>query len=532
MRWLVHATLALVTFIGTSALAAPASAAPSGQLALNSLAFATKRVDVREDTAVVALKWTVQNSDPTAADLSGSVHLRMAGDTPGSYVGQTYELDFRLGDTNYTRARYVSGTARRSTYQYDFVVPRYSKTGAAQWVVTRFVASDDNGSSLTLEGGQLARYRTVLKARTMVDSTPPNVNSFGIDPVGRQHHYAYVNGTVAHLGYALSVQDWQSGFWKGVLWLTGPGGQQIDSAFEVAGFQDGHPRCGSSTGGYLNQVNCRIEVELPAGTPSGTWQVSGLVLIDNAGNQVTVSPPATAPISVTSNETLSASDFSATPNPVNNWTQNATTRIRVDTAGAEGGISMMQVEFDQNWCEQRGTVPNVDPDGGISVEVLVFHGATECVVDGLVIVDAAGNTAVYGGRYGGPDPGLMITRISNTVPPTASMVTLTPTTLPRSQVANRAVTLAMQVTAPIAPVWTYAVYLYDTAGNLLSESGGGTGAAPDGSLELYNHLPYDIAPGTYTYGFTLFDASGLASSYGVNGQQLPDGPLQITITDD
>ena len=38
-----------------------------------------------------------------------------------------------LDDTHYSRADFVSGTAQRSSYRYDFVVPRYAAGNRARW---------------------------------------------------------------------------------------------------------------------------------------------------------------------------------------------------------------------------------------------------------------------------------------------------------------------------------------------------------------------------------------------------------------
>ncbi|MEV7226949.1 hypothetical protein AB0M79_07985 [Polymorphospora sp. NPDC051019] len=525
--------LIMATCVAAFTLAAPpATAQPSGPLSLTSLAFASKRVDVRENSAVVALNWTVRNTDTTATNLTGSLQIRMVGDAPGAYVGQSYHVDFQFGETWYTRARFVSGTPQESTYQYDFTVPRYGRTAQASWVVSSFVVTDDKGASLSIEGSQLAPYRSALKVRTLVDSTPPGMNWFYLEPLSTPRPYAYVRDKSAHLDFYAQLQDWESGFWKGTLRLTGPSGELLTSDFESRWFHP-DPRCGPYTGGDINSVSCGITVDVPAGTTAGTWQVSGLVLFDNVGNQTTVTPPDPTPISVTSNEVVSAANFAAVPNPVNNWTQNATTRIRMDVTGTQNGVGTVRLDFDTHGCRQDNGEPVVDPDGGISVGVFVSQGTAKCVVTGLVIVDGAGNVAVYGSRYEAPGPGLTINRLPNTTPPAVSAATLTPTTVTRSEAPNVWPTLTMQVTAPIAPVNQYALYLYDAVGNIVAQQSGGTsGAGPDGTLRLYGYLPYDIAAGTYSYGFTLYDASGLRSSYGVNGQPLAGGPLEITVTDD
>ncbi|WP_212821470.1 hypothetical protein [Polymorphospora rubra] len=526
LRWLARVALATATCVAGAALATPAAAQTSGSLGLSSLSFASKRVDVREQSVAVTLTWTVRNTNPDAMYLSGSVRLRMAGSGPGAYVGTARELHFWLY-SSWEGVRFVSGDAQESTYEYDFAVPRYGKTTSTTWLVAGFHAVDDTGATLNLEGAQLAGHRPWLKARTAVDSTPPAINSIEFDG---DAPYRFVGNHASVLPYRATLHDAQTGFWKGTLRLAGPNGQILTAAFETNLSSWGSDCRPQSIGDHT--MTCRFQLDVPAGTASGVWQVSEVTLFDNVGNQTTVVPPTTAPVTLTSNEVVSVSDFSANPNPVDNWTQHSATRIRLAVEGAQNGVSTVRVDFEMAWCQLDGSEPTVDPDGAISIGVTVFRHAEECVVDSVLVVDGAGNVATYGRPYGGPAPGLVITRVVNTVPPTASAVVLTPTTVPRSQAASTTPTLTMQVTTPVAPLRGYWLHLYDSAGNVVDGSGGSAYPAPDGTLNLQGYLPYGIAAGTYSYGFTLIDESGLQSSYGVNGQPLPDGPLEITITDD
>lgn len=526
LRWLARVALAIATCVAGAALATPAAAQTSGSLSLTSLSFASKRVDVREQGAAVTLTWTVRNTNPDAMYLSGSIRLRMADSTTGTYVGTPRELHFWLY-SSWEGVRHVSGDAQESTYEYDFAVPRYGRTTSTLWVVAGFHALDDTGATLNLEGAQLAGHRPWLKARTAVDSTPPAINSIEFDGF---EPYRFVGTHARVLPYRATLHDAETGFWKGTLRLAGPNGQILTADFETNLSSWGSDCRPQSIGDPT--MTCRFQLDVPAGTASGVWQVSEVTLFDNVGNQTTVVPPTTAPVTLTSNEVLSVSDFSVNPNPVDNWKQDATTRIRMDVQGAQNGIATAQIEFEMHACRLDGSGPTVDPDGATSFGIIVPKGTPECVVGGVLLVDGGGNVATYGSPYGGPAPELVITRVVNTVPPTASAVVLTPTTVPRSQAANTRPALTMQVTAPVAPLSGFALDLYDNAGNLVVNSGGGAGTAPDGTLHLYGDLPWGIAAGTYSYGFTLIDESGLQSSYGVNGQPLPDGPLEITITDD
>src|SRR5215211_4872804 len=125
LRRLAFTATALVTLVAPGVAAAPAWAVPYVKLSLASLAFESQRVDATGEFTVVPLTWTVRNTDQQAGDLFGTVILRQEGATPGSYVGQTYQLDYRIGERR-DRSEFVSGTPQRSTYRYYFVVPRYA----------------------------------------------------------------------------------------------------------------------------------------------------------------------------------------------------------------------------------------------------------------------------------------------------------------------------------------------------------------------------------------------------------------------
>jgi hypothetical protein len=47
----------------------------------------------------------------------------------------------------------------------------------------------------------------------------------------------YDNGVAGSMGYSLAPQDQQSGFWKGTIRLTGPGGQTLHGTFAFTSSQ-------------------------------------------------------------------------------------------------------------------------------------------------------------------------------------------------------------------------------------------------------------------------------------------------------
>jgi hypothetical protein len=510
----------------------PASAGSGNPLSLKSLAFANSYIDVTAGRGVVALEWTVGNTDAAASDVYGTVRLRMADPAGPGYLGQTYDLDFRFEDRNRSRAEYVSGSLTESTYRYHFPVPRYGATETSRWTVTSVTLHNNAGATRTIKGKGLRPHRGDLTARTLVDSTPPSLNRF--DQTGSDARpYVYVGDGDRFVHYDAYPVDWESGVRGGTLRLSGPGGRVISSDFEVVQYDDYAVRCGRTHGGDLNAPSCGLSLTVPDGTASGVWEVTGMELVDNVGNRTIATDLNAEPLIVTSNEVLSAGGFAATPNPVDNWIRDADTRVGMTVSGAQGGVSAIHLDFDTSGCWQRDTTPTVEADGTLSVPVRVYWRTARCVLTGLAVVDGAGNLALYGTRYGAPDPALTISRLPNTTPPTVTGVSVTPSTVARSRAGDVRPVVTAAVTAPVAPVNGYTLYLYDTDGSIVAQQFGGAALDAQGNLRIVGYLPYDIAPGVYTYGLIVNDASGLRSEYGTpGGSPMPGGPLQITVTDD
>ncbi|WP_238012022.1 hypothetical protein KZZ52_52505 [Dactylosporangium sp. AC04546] len=340
--------------------------------------------------------------------------------------------------------------------------------------------------------------------------------------------------------YTFSINDAQSGFWKGTLKLAGPDGQSVTAPFEYTKSDSSTAvTCGGGfSGGDVYNLYCGVTLTLPAGSAAGNWRVATITVFDNAGALATFRNPQSQSVTVTSNATLSASGFTISPNPVNNWREDVLGTLTMSVAGAKKGVSAIYVDFDMGGCRQWGSATTVNADGTISIPVRTFSNTQGCTVTGVAVVDGAANVAVYGALYNAPDPGLAIQRVPNTTPPVVTAATLNPSSIPFSELSQTWVQLVIQADILTAPINGYSLYIYDAAGNVVSQSVGGTGQAADGSITLYPYLPWwgGMGPGEYTVGFQLTDAGGLSSYYGMpdfpQSQPIPSGPLVLTITDD
>jgi hypothetical protein len=199
-------------------------------------------------------------------------------------------------------------------------------------------------------------------------------------------------------------------------------------------------------------------------------------------------------------------------------------------SGARQGISAIYVDFSSNSaCLQRITAPTLNPDGTVSVPVLMFQIASGCKVFGIAVLDGAGDLALYGTEYGAPDPGITIARVPDTTPPVATAASLNPTMVSAS--TNPAFdTLTVDVDDAVAPVTEISATIFDASGNPVGGGFGGVSSTLTGPVTFSIPLS-SLQPGVYTVAFQLIDAGGLASSYGYpNSQPVPGGPLQLTVT--
>jgi hypothetical protein len=528
------AAVIIMSIAGTAvAKASPVTGQAGGELAYASISFAQNHVDASGGHVAVTLTWQLTDSNPDASYVAGEIDIRMAGDTPGTFIGRTYQIQYDINGSPYGDAT-ATGTAQDSSYSYAFPVPQYANATEAKWVVTKATALDDQGDTLSLSGAALDAFSVTLNAKELADTTPATYDLLAIAPVnGGSHPYVYDNGVTGYMGYSLMVQDPESGFWKGTIRLKGPGGQTLHGTFAFTSSENQDENCGDLGGGDDFDTFCGVEMTIPAGTAAGTWVVSAITLVNNAGISKTYGNLNAVPIVVTGDTGLSASGFTASPNPVNNWINvNNPVQITMAVAGAQQGVSATYVDAaNAAPCQQFNTTPTVNPDGTVSVSIDDFRGTAVCQISGIAIVDGAGNVALYGSEYNAPDPGVTITRVPDTTAPTATSASLTPTSLSSSQTFDNTFDLTLQVVAPIAPVDQLSIYAFDSSGKEVFEQSGGVPFTSTGQLQEFFNLFEFLSPGTYTVGFTVTDEGGLSTSYGTpGGQPMPGGPLQFTVT--
>ncbi len=505
-----------------SAAAGTIAARPVQRLALTALAFSAKSVNARAGNATVTLTWTITDSRTTARRISGELSLAAPGKAAGSYLTERITVPFAL----HGQAR-AGGTARRSRYAYTFTVPRYARASSVSWQVISLTVQDNKGDKLALSAARLTRFKATLSAREIAVTAGPSFDTFRLYDYVRPYAYSGAKSSGEQV-YNLCVYPSPAGFTGGTLQLSGPAGQNFSSQFS---YNQVAPECMNPSTQAVGQQYI-VPVKFPAGLAPGTWTVSRLQLMDTAGNVTTASDLGT-PVTVTGNQVLSANDFTATPNPANDWAQAVTVTVSMMVSGVHDGVSAIYLDFagdtpgNPGSCGAAGEPVSTGP-GQESVQFQMTYLTKSCQLAGVAILDGAGDLALYGSEYGAPDPGLTVTQTPDTTPPTATAASISPGT------GNVSYWLTIGVTTQVAPVGSADVRIYNSGGVLVSDSSGGVGQAQPPQIGATTvSVPVDtsgLPAGTYTIGFTLFDAANLASSYGPGGSNpVPGGPLTVTV---
>ncbi|MET7947931.1 hypothetical protein [Micromonospora sp. NPDC005324] len=511
---------AMALSISTPALAAPA-AGPVLEIA--SIAFDRTQVDVTQDSAVANLSWTITNRTAKAERINGVVELRQFVD--GQQVGQprtvTYELDWGRAQVR------GSGTAQQSSYSYDFLVPRYSSAAETVWRVTKVTIADDVAHARTVRDPGPA----ALAVTQLVDSQGPVAEQLYFD--FDQPRGFFDDGSGVTLRYQAQIVD-ESAFKQGKITLAGPGGRRLSSTFQLT--QSGSQwSCNGESVYDPAWLTCPVSIAVPAGSPSGTWRVARLDLTDSWGNtRADTSPEGPAPVQVSRNDVVSASDFALAPTQVNNWRGPASSALTFMPHGAVGGLA--SVDVDLSWCSQPSHTPVVGDDGSVSVEIVMQSSWTSsCKIDGVKLTDGAGNVAFYGTVYGAPDLGLTISRVPDEKAPVVLSAKVSKATWTQQETED-AWGLGFDVTVEVdefAAISGFSATIYDSDG--VSQGGMYGGQHDDGTGVL--HLAVSTGrmnPGQYTIGFSLSDEAGNNSSWGYpnGGNPVPGGPLVLTVVAD
>ena len=414
----------LVAVIGLPAAATAASTAGGGSaIGIGAMRFSHPHV-VATSFTTNTLTFTITDSHTAATGIGGDLFISQQGPTPGTFIGDSYDIPFLFENSFSTGAMFISGTPQSSMYSYVFAVPQFANASKATWVVSRIVADDGlDGGHLDADPATLGRFRGQLHRdgeHRQHQAVLPGPN-MGIElrhgsapvplprrrPSGRDGlHTGCSRRRVRVLEKAACSSQDQA--------VKRSARHSRSSARMRKPLGSG---CGFLSGGDMRDMSCGVTVTFPADSAPGLWNVTQVIVFDNAGNELVDSQPATTAVTLTNDKTMSASNFTATPNPVNDWSGTVTVQIGMTVIGAVGGVSSIFVENEATPTCLPGTdTPTVNADGSVSVPMLMFQLEPSCQITGIAVVDGAGNVALYGSDYGAPDPGLTITNVPDTTP--------------------------------------------------------------------------------------------------------------------
>ncbi len=528
----VAAVAAMAVTVGPAAWAGTVGAAQTAApLRLTALAWSAAKVNATSGTARAKLTWRVTDAAPGARNVAGKLVLGVPGKS-GKFASLVFTVSFALHGG---RGVNGSGTAQNSRYRYTFHVPQFAQVSPAKWQVIRFTAHDDLRDSLTLPAAQLSGFHASLVATELVDRSAPSYGDLALVPnnAGVSTPYVYVTG---HHGgsasYTFSAYDSPAGLYRASMRLAGPHGRTISVRIPVNRAL-GQAQCGFMPNNDPTNMQCGIRVTFPARTPLGRWVVSALTLTDAAGNTATFRRLNAVPVTVTSNQVVRASSFSADPNPVDNWSaqQSYTIQFSMKVSGERRGVRRIYLDtFTPNGatCTQTQTKPVVTGDT-FTVPIQVNWMMEVCQVTGIAVVDGMGDVSLYGPDYGAPDPHFMIRQVPNASAPRAASASISPASVSSSQTGFLQLTMTINLTPGYAPVDGISVTVYDPQGNAISGIIGGA-FDDQGVVTEYVTINGTLQPGTYPIAFSINNAAQMSTAYGPGANPVPGGPLTLTVT--
>ena len=384
---LLAAVFALVVPAG-SALAAERS-----RITISNVSWSTNAVDVTSGPTSVSLTWAVTDTNAAATQLTGTVLIQQyVGD---SAVGPALPVKFAVSIDDPALVYADPGsTAQSSTYRYDFFVLQYGAAEHHTWRVTKVTAADNAGTAKNLGGGDVAR----LEVTGLVDTTAPRV--LDVAKTAETPTPMFDSGAGVTLRYIMFIDEPESGFWKGRVTFSGPGGARITVPLRLEDHGGPFPFCGDQEVVVTSSVVCDVVLNVPAGSPSGTWSIAAVVLTNSVEVSERYLDANPNPVQVTRNDVLSASDFSLTPTEVDNRFEDAILTLSMQTSGVHDGLPFVNVE--SSICGQLGFTPTLSADGTATVQLQFPTFARLCTVNAIWMVDGAGNVAVYGTSHNAP----------------------------------------------------------------------------------------------------------------------------------
>jgi len=363
--------------VGLSLSSLPAFAAQdTTPPVLTGFTFSPSAVNVTTVAATVTV--TAQATD----NLSGVDYVYVAFASPSGAHG--------MGSNMYL----ISGSSLNGTFQCALEVQPYSEAGT--WTVTDVTAVDNAGNAAVYYTDQLKTvgFPTTLQVTSIPDTTPPVLTAFSFSP-------SAVNVATAPATVTATAQatDNLSGVDYVYVAFASPSG-----AHDMGGNM--YLISGSNLNGTFQGA-----IEVPPNSEAGTWTVTDVTALDNAGNsaiyytsqlqtmgfptslQVTSIPDTTPPV---------LTGFTFSPSAVNVATAAATVTATAQATDNLSGVDYVYVAFaSPSGAHDMGgnmyliSGSNLNGTFQCSLDVQPYSEAGTWTVTDVTAVDNAGNAAVY-----------------------------------------------------------------------------------------------------------------------------------------
>ncbi len=428
----ISTALCLVAVVTFGAIGRSGAAVDTSAPVLVSLAMTPTSVDTSGGPAVVTI--TAELTDEHSPSIGGTAPLsRVILTGPG---GQQQAIAYL------SQAQRISGGPTDGVYRSTLSIPWHAAPGP--WTASAVLVDlSGNTSTLTTAALAAAGFPSVVTETGPGDTTPPQLVALGVSP-------ASVDTSLqpATLTVSVHVVDDLSGVSDGVttaagqVVLRGPSGaHHVRVTLSVDRRTSGNPLDAT----YV------VPTTLPRWSEQGIWTVESVTLIDQVGNQTTLTAPGVTFTQIGLGDTSAPQirSFSMSTTNADVRTSSASilmqARIVDDRSGVADGLvdSPTSVVFTSPSGRQHLSVPfgasqrvsGTNLDGSYSVSAVVPAHAEpgSWTMTDAWPTDAAGNV----GHLGASDwaalgyPGAF-TVVSDTPPDTGPTVPTTPSTTPSS----------------------------------------------------------------------------------------------------
>ena len=352
--------------------------------------------------------------DTSASDQEITVTAHITDDLSGnsgargvySFVSFTGPSGQGYSEAIFTDAQRVSGTPTDGIYESQMTVPQWSAQGT--WKVSNLRLIDEAGNHQSLSASDLAGqgFPTTFQQTGAGDDTPPQLTDFSFTPTSIDTSASDQEITVtAHITDDLSGNSGARGVYSFVS-FTGPSGQGYSEAI----FTDAQRVSGTPTDGIYES-----QMTVPQWSAQGTWKVSNLRLIDEAGNHQSLSAsdlagqgfPTTFQQTGAGDDTPpQLTDFSFTPTSIDTSASDqeitVTAHITDDLSGNSGARGVYSfVRFSSPSEQQYGNATFIDGTrisgtalDGVYQDSFTLPQFSQCgtwKVSLLRLIDEAGN---------------------------------------------------------------------------------------------------------------------------------------------